>query len=606
MSTKPRASRFRIRRAPAAPARPAAAGPAPLPGGEAGAEALFATEDDGFGPGGFATARGPSAGGGAPAGGGTAAEGADTGGADTGDAGAGGAHPAGIAAGGAAPDAGSAGVIAPRGPAIPARSPLSPPDGGAGAEGYTARQLRMARRLALRHGITAASDAEAIRELRARGIDPFQRATLLELVAGEGRAAAEGAGAEGPVFLPQTAPQKAPLPATGFAPQAPTGAVPHPTILEIQRELVARRRRKLLLLLARLAVFVLLPTLLAGWYYSSVATPLYATRSEFVIQQATPQTTGALGGLFSGTALATQQDSITVQSYLQSRDAMLRLDADHGFKAAFSDPSIDPIQRLEPDASNEEAYRLYRRNVRIGYDPTEGIIRMEVIAPDPELSATFSRALIAYAEEQVDKLTQRLREDQMRGARESYEEAEARMLEAQRRVVELQETLKVFSSEVEVSLLTSQISTLEMELTRERLTLEEMLANPSPNRARVAPLERRIESLEREIAALRARLTEDSDAGASLARVQSELLIAQADVATRQMILTQALQQLEAARIEANRQVRYLSLGVAPVPPDDPTYPRVFENTLLVFLIFSGIYLMLSMTASILREQVSS
>jgi capsular polysaccharide transport system permease protein len=30
------------------------------------------------------------------------------------------------------------------------------------------------------------------------------------------------------------------------------------------------------------------------------------------------------------------------------------------------------------------------------------------------------------------------------------------------------------------------------------------------------------------------------------------------------------------------------------------------ENTLLAFLIFSGIYLMLSMTASILREQVSA
>jgi capsular polysaccharide transport system permease protein len=72
------------------------------------------------------------------------------------------------------------------------------------------------------------------------------------------------------------------------------------------------------------------------------------------------------------------------------------------------------------------------------------------------------------------------------------------------------------------------------------------------------------------------------------------------------MMLSQSLQQLETARIEANRQVRYLSLGVSPVAPDEPTYPRAFENTLLAFLIFSGIYLMLSLTASILREQVSA
>jgi len=35
-------------------------------------------------------------------------------------------------------------------------------------------------------------------------------------------------------------------------------------------------------------------------------------------------------------------------------------------------------------------------------------------------------------------------------------------------------------------------------------------------------------------------------------------------------------------------------------------YPRSFENTLLAFLVFSGIYLLISMAASILREQVSA
>ena len=56
---------------------------------------------------------------------------------------------------------------------------------------------------------------------------------------------------------------------------------------------------------------------------------------------------------------------------------------------------------------------------------------------------------------------------------------------------------------------------------------------------------------------------------------------------------------------EANRQVRYLTTSVNPVAAEDPTYPRKFENTILAFLILSGIYLMISLTASILREQVS-
>ena len=72
------------------------------------------------------------------------------------------------------------------------------------------------------------------------------------------------------------------------------------------------------------------------------------------------------------------------------------------------------------------------------------------------------------------------------------------------------------------------------------------------------------------------------------------------------MLLAQSLQAMETARIEANRQTRYLTISVNPVAADDPTYPRAFEDTLVVLLIFLGIYLMISMTVAILREQVTA
>ena len=81
--------------------------------------------------------------------------------------------------------------------------------------------------------------------------------------------------------------------------------------------------------------------------------------------------------------------------------------------------------------------------------------------------------------------------------------------------------------------------------------------------------------------------------------------MAQVDLETRTLMMQESLQQLESARIEANRQVRYLSTGVNPIPTDEPAYPRAFENTLLTFFVFAGLYLMISLTVSILREQVS-
>lgn len=485
------------------------------------------------------------------------------------------------------------------------------------AEGLTGRQLRLALRIAQRHGIRATSGPEAVRLLRKQGIDPFEQSAVLDILRNAGPAdpAPQPAGAAPATGTALTTTAQPALPRahrTGTALTAATPPGPADRAAQvdaIRQQIAQRRRRRLALLLTRLGVFVFLPTLLAAWYFFAIATPLYATNSEFVIQQADAQAApqGGLAGLFGGGGLATSQDSVTVQSYLQSREAMRRLDAEAGFKAHFSDPAIDPLRRLSPDATDEEAYRLYKRMVQVSFDPSEGIIRMEVSAADPQTSERFARALIAFAEEQVDNLTQRLRENQMRDATESYLRAEERSTEAQLRVLELQERFQVLSSEVEVSLLTQQITTLETQLNQERLTLEDLRANARPNAARLQQSERRIALLEDQIARMRSSLTNGrGEGGTSLARIQRELVMAEADVSTRQMLLAQSMQQLESARIEANRQVRYLSLGVSPVAPDEATYPRRFANTALAFLLFAGVYLMVSMTGSILREQVTA
>ncbi len=468
---------------------------------------------------------------------------------------------------------------------------------GPAPEEMTARQLRIARRLALRHGLKPQTDAEAVHMLRRLGIDPLERRHLLALVAPEQVQAREPG-------LPQTVPQPQ-LPAAPKAPQKAPAPDPAREIAEIQRDIARRRRRRMWALVARLAAFVLLPTLAAGHYFYNVATPMYATKSEFVIQQADGAPHGGMGGMLGAAGLGGNQDSITVQSYLQSRESMLRLEDDIGYRAHFTAASIDPIQRLDPDATMEETYRHYVRHVKIGFDPTEGIVKMEVIAPDPDVSASFSRALITYAEEQVDNLSLRLREDQMSGATDSFREAEEKMVAAQARVLELQEQLGVLDPQSESASVMGQISAFETQLAERRLQLQQLLDNPVPNAARVAGAQGDIARLETLISQLRAPLTAASGGVASLARISAELRMAQVDLETRTQMMQESLQLLEAARMEANRQVRYLSTGVNPIPPDEPTYPRAFENTLLAFLVFAGIYLMLSLTASILREQVS-
>ena len=473
------------------------------------------------------------------------------------------------------------------------------------AEKLTERQLRIARRIATLHQITVASDEEAVLRLRERGIDPSHRAAVGRILSEQGNRAQAAPAPNAPV--PVAAPPPAPAPAPDLpSREALTEDRRAAEIRRIQQEIAVRRRRRRALLLVRLILLVFLPAAAMGWYYFRVATPLYATHTQFLIQQADGRGGGGVGGLFGGTGLAMNNDSVAVQSYLTSRDAMLRLDADKGFRRAFQDPAIDPVKRLPPDATNEATYRVYKDSVRIAYDPTEGVVKMEVVAPDPMLSQEFSLALIGYAEGQVDQLTARLRDDQMQGAMATYDEAEARVQQAQHRVQDLQQRLGVLDPAAESGVVMGHVAALEGQLAAKELELGQLLANARPQQSRVEAVRGDIARLQQMIAATRAQLTEGSGQRASLAAIGGELRIAESDLTTRQALLATAAEQVEVARIEANKQVRYLSVVVAPLPPDEATYPKAVQNTLVALLILAGIYLMLSLTASILREQVSS
>ena len=123
-------------------------------------------------------------------------------------------------------------------------------------EGLTGRQLRMARRLAQKYDLPATSDFDAVRLLRARGIDPFQGNAVLGMVTAEGagggdlppggsRALTVTPGGRGSLQLPQTiSPVQLPSPELR-AEQAPIAEVGR-----IQRDIARRRRRRSALLMA--------------------------------------------------------------------------------------------------------------------------------------------------------------------------------------------------------------------------------------------------------------------------------------------------------------------------------------------------------------------
>jgi capsular polysaccharide transport system permease protein len=216
----------------------------------------------------------------------------------------------------------------------------------------------------------------------------------------------------------------------------------------------------------------------------------------------------------------------------------------------------------------------------------------------------YSEHLLTYAEERVNGLSQQKREDGMRDARIAYEQTVDQRRAAQEALIKLQVENGV-DPEAVIASIRGQISNYETLLLEKELELAALMDNPRPNRAKVDGVEGDVRRIGVQLERLNERMNNATEGTNSLAQQAVSLQLAQADLAAADMALQSSQTQMEQARTEAQRQVRYLTIAVRPVASQSASYPRKFENTILTFLIFAGIYLMLSLTASILKEQVT-
>jgi len=170
--------------------------------------------------------------------------------------------------------------------------------------------------------------------------------------------------------------------------------------------------------------------------------------------------------------------------------------------------------------------------------------------------------------------------------------------------VTLQQELAVIFSKTAIAAVKQQIMTLELEIDQIAKSLVIHLENARPNTPKVNTLKTSIRMNKDLIQAKQAELTQTTGGADLLASKNARMIVAEEDYQNREMMVQAAIQRIEAARVAANWQARHLATSVASVRPEDPSYPRKFENTLLSLLIFGGVQLIMSLTTSILHAQV--
>jgi capsular polysaccharide transport system permease protein len=335
-----------------------------------------------------------------------------------------------------------------------------------------------------------------------------------------------------------------------------------------RRASFARRHRGFLL-------GVVAPLALVALYLFGIAADQYASEARVVVRgrQAAAAPSGALGELMNAAGFrASAEDGLAVRDYLQSPEAVRTLRGQLDIVAMWRVPEHDLIARLsEAEPSIERLTRYYRRMVSIVHDGASGSTRIEVRAFRPEHAQAITEQLLEQAEELANRLSVRIRDEQLAIAREEVARAEARVLAAREALTAFRQAQQAVDPTREAQISLESVGRLEGTLATTRAELQERAAFMRPDNPQVVVLRNRVDALIRQIAEERARLTQ-GDAALPQQLAGFERLNLEREFADRQ--LASALTSLEVARMDVQRQQLFVARIVQPQRPEYALYPE--------------------------------
>jgi len=325
------------------------------------------------------------------------------------------------------------------------------------------------------------------------------------------------------------------------------------------------------------------PTLLAGVYCFGIAADLYTSEVKFVVRGPSKPQVNAVASMLGGVSGGPTDDTQAVHAFIQSRDAVRKLEQYNDLRTLLNRPEGDVVTRF-PGLSFwrkdfEALYRTYGHFVTVEPDANSGVSTLLVKAYRPEDAQAIARALLTYSEQLINELNARARQDALGTFQHEIRITEQRIADVQAALTAYRIKQKMLDPKTASAGPLELLAQMNAQQTNARAQLAELLKN-SPNSPQVPLIRTRIASLDKLIAEERAKVTGDTDSVAA-AVTEYERLELQRQLGEKS--LASAFASLESARLEAQRQQLYLETITQPNLADYPLFPkRLVSFTMVV------------------------
>jgi capsular polysaccharide transport system permease protein len=376
--------------------------------------------------------------------------------------------------------------------------------------------------------------------------------------------------------------------------------------LPVRHAVEPLHRRRWSTALPSFLIVVVLPVLVAAVYLFLIAADQYVAEFRLTLRSGDAPAADPLslfGSELSRSPAAAE--SQVVAQYIASRAIVDALDPKLDLRRLFSPPYADGWAALPLPASIEELVHYWKGQVDPFYDAATGTIVVRVRAFDAEGALRLASAIVAASEQLVNDLSARARRDAVRTAEDEVAQAETRLKAALARIREFRDREGILdpgkTAEATAALATSLRGDL-LKASSDLATLKAYMTDDAPP---VKVLRARIRSLEAQQRTLGNEMTAGPTGHAkTLSQSLGSYEQLEADRKFADTAYQHALESLDRARDNADRQHIYIASFVPPSLPESALYPRRWRSLGVVMLIAFAVWAIGALAVQSVRDHL--
>ncbi len=347
---------------------------------------------------------------------------------------------------------------------------------------------------------------------------------------------------------------------------------------------------------------VVIPTIVAILYYGFFASDIYVSESSFVVRSPDKPSAGGFGVLLKSAGFSNSNDEVfAAQDYIRSRDALRAVNRNREFEHSYGASTISIFNRFNPfglSGTFEDLYRYFTNKVDVNYDSSSSITKLTVRAFNPRDAYKFNEELLELAEQTVNRLNERGRQDLIGFAQAEVDRAKLQSQVAASSLAAFRNRAGVVDPEKQAAVQLQMVSKLQDELIATRTQLAE-IRRYAPVNPQIQPLQTRVASLQRQINEEASKVAGNQESLAGTA-AQYQRLSLESQFADKQ--LAAAMSSLIDAQNEARRKQAYVERISRPNLPDEALEPRRLRGIFAAFVLGLVAWGILSMLLAGVRE----